>query len=369
MEKEVLQKIIKEMVGWSTGDGIFTPGGSASNMYGVSLARHHKFPESKTKGMRALPNVHIYTSKLCHYSLKKAACFMGFGLDSIIPVETDEVGRMIPAELEKCIKQSLAEGAVPLMVNATSGTTVMGAFDPLNQIADVCDRNGGIWLHVDGAWGGAVLFSDKLKHKMAGIDRVDSLTWDPHKMMGSVLQCAVLVTKHLNLLNEAHSANARYLFQQDKVYDVSYDSGDKSIQCGRKIDAFKLWVQWKAYGSLGMAQRVESCFECALHLRDRCRTTPGFRLLIEEPECTNVCFWYIPPSLRGQEENAEWWEKLSKVAPAIKAQMQITGAMMIGYQPQGEYVNFFRMVIPSADNTIQDMDKIIDVITKFGEKL
>lgn len=369
MEKEIIQKLVKDYIGFPEGDGIFCPGGSAANMSGLSLARFKKFPESKSKGMQGIPRVHIYTSKQGHYSVKKAAFFMGFGLDNLISIETDSRGRMMVSELEKAIKQSVAEGAVPLMVNALAGTTVMGAYDPIYEIADVCEKYGGIWLHVDGAWGGGVVLSDKLRYKVKGIDRADSLAWDPHKMAGSILQCAIILTRHVNLLQEAHCANARYLFQQDKVYDISYDTGDKSLQCGRKIDAFKFWVQWKAYGSVGMAQRIENCFDCALYLRDRCRSTDGFRLLIDEPQCTNVCFWYIPPSLRGQTEDDAWWQKVSKVAPAIKAQMQLTGSMMIGYQPQDNYVNFFRMVVTSADCTHSDIDEVIRVITKFGENL
>ena len=89
------------------------------------------------------------------------------------------------------------------------------------------------------------------------------------------------------------------------------------------IPCFCYQVQWKAYGNVGMAQRIEHCFETALYLRDRCKTTPGFRLLIDEPECTNVCFWYIPPSLRGQTEDAEWWQKLSKVSETISGRRSI----------------------------------------------
>ena len=116
-----------------------------------------------------------------------------------------------------------------------------------------------------------------------------------------------------NLLNECHSANAKYLFQQDKFYDVSYDTGDKSIQCGRKVDVFKLWLMWKAKGNTGFEQGVDNIFDCAAHLRNRVATTEGFRLTFNNPECTNVCFWYIPKCLRGLEENEEWWKRLGKV--------------------------------------------------------
>ncbi|KAF6030226.1 hypothetical protein EB796_011466 [Bugula neritina] len=294
---------------------------------------------------------------MSHYSVKKGAFFMGFGLSNVVLVKSDKHGRMIPEALDAAIEESKKKGFTPLMVNGTSGTTVMGAYDPLNEIADVCERQGNIWLHVDACWGGAALLSLKLRHKMKGIERADSIAWDPHKMAGAILQCAVLITKHKDLLAEAHTAGARYLFQQDKVYDCSYDTGDKSVQCGRKIDAFKLWLLWKAYGSSGMAERIESCFDNALYLRQLLTETPGFRLLFEEQECTNTCFWYIPPSMRGQ------------VAPAIKGQMQVTGSMMIGYQPQGQFVNFFRMIVASPMTTREDMQHVISTIQRHGQNL
>lgn len=81
--------------------------------------------------------------------------------------------------------------------------------------------------------------------------------------MGTPLQCCAFLTKHDNLLKECHSANASYLFQQDKNYDVSYDTGDKSIQCGRKVDVFKLWLMWKAKGNLGFEKEIDNVFDQA----------------------------------------------------------------------------------------------------------
>ncbi len=131
------------------------------------------------------------------------------------------------------------------MVVATAGTTVYGAFDPINDIADVCVAHG-LWLHVDAAWGGGVLVSRRHRHLMDGVERSDSLTWNPHKLLGAPQQCSVFLTKHEGLLQAAHSAQASYLFQPDKFYDVSYDTGDKTFQCGRKVDVFKFWLMWKA---------------------------------------------------------------------------------------------------------------------------
>ena len=128
---------------------------------------------------------------------------------------------------------------------ATEGTTVFGAFDPINALADVCAKYG-LWLHVDSAWGGGVLMSRKHRHLMAGVERADSVTWNPHKLLGVPQQCSVILCRHQGLLKDVHRAEATYLFQKDKFYDISYDTGDKTFQCGRKVDVLKFWLMWKA---------------------------------------------------------------------------------------------------------------------------
>uniref|UniRef100_A0A8C1IG67 Cysteine sulfinic acid decarboxylase n=1 Tax=Cyprinus carpio TaxID=7962 RepID=A0A8C1IG67_CYPCA len=259
MEEEVLRKL-RSLVGWSEGDGIFCPGGSMSNMYAMNIARYWAFPQVKTQGLWATPRMAIFTSQQSHYSMKKAAAFLGIGTDNIFIVQADESGSMIPEDLEAKIMQAKSKDAVPFFVNATAGTTVQGAFDPLNHIADISERNG-MWMHIDAAWGGSVLFSKKHKHLVSGIERANSVTWNPHKMLLTGLQCSVILFRDTtNLLMHCHSANATYLFQQDKFYDTSLDTGDKSIQCGRKVDCLKLWLMWKAIGTHGLSERVDKAF-------------------------------------------------------------------------------------------------------------
>lgn len=178
----------------------------------------------------------------------------------------------------------------------------------------------------------------------------------------------MFLSKHKGILKDCHCAHAKYLFQQDKNYDVSYDTGDMSIQCGRKVDVFKLWLMWKSKGDYGMERDIDHLFMVSRYLADKIKTTAGYRLILE-PACTNVCFWYIPPSLRGLEETKEWWEKLGKVAPVIKERMMKCGSLMIGYNPDGQLVNFFRMVISNFDTQTEDMDFLIDEIDKLGRDL
>uniref|UniRef100_A0A8C2IZL6 Cysteine sulfinic acid decarboxylase n=1 Tax=Cyprinus carpio TaxID=7962 RepID=A0A8C2IZL6_CYPCA len=337
MEEEVLRKL-RSLVGWSEGDGIFCPGGSMSNMYAMNIARYWAFPQVKTQGLWATPRMAIFTSQQSHYSMKKAAAFLGIGTDNIFIVQADESGSMIPEDLEAKIMQAKSKDAVPFFVNATAGTTVQGAFDPLNHIADISERNG-MWMHIDAAWGGSVLFSKKHKHLVSGIERANSVTWNPHKMLLAGLQCSVILFRDTtNLLMHCHSANATYLFQQDKFYDTSLDTGDKSIQCGRKVDCLKLWLMWKAIGTHGLSERVDKAFALARYLVEEMEKRENFKL---------VC----------------------KVAPVIKERMMKRGTMMVGYQPMDGHVNFFRMVVVSPQLTTKDMDFFLDEIEKLGKDL
>lgn len=187
---------------------------------------------------------------------------MGIGSDNVYLIDTDARGKMIPEDLEKSIKRAIAEKAKPFMVSATAGTTVLGAFDPIDKIADICEKYN-LWLHVDAAWGGGALMSAKHKHLMAGIHRADSVIWNPHKLLAAPQQCSAFLTKHEKILSECHSTHATYLFQKDKFYDIKWDTGDKHIQCGRRADVLKFWFMWKAkVSSKKIRAKAQRKFNC-----------------------------------------------------------------------------------------------------------
>lgn len=262
VEKALLDYTIQKL-GWTNGgDGITAPGGSIANMYGLMLARHQLNPKIKTEGFGCQEKLLVvFTSQDSHYSVLKGANWMGVGANNVIKVKTDQGGRMIPEELKKAIEKAISEGKAPLAVNATSGTTVLGAYDDLQALSEVCQSfEPKIWLHVDACWGGSVILSPKLKHLMNGVQYVDSLAWNAHKMIGGPLQSNIFVTQAKGLLAQCNSASASYLFQQDKFYDMSYDTGDKSVQCGRKVDAFQVWFMMKVRGEKYFSDAVENAF-------------------------------------------------------------------------------------------------------------
>jgi len=369
-EMEVIRNVLGK-IGFSNGDGIFTPGGSLSNMYAVVLAKYKKNPSLKQTGLSGLPPFVIFTSQDAHYSILKSANWLGIGTDNVVQVKTDEKGRMIPEALKEEIQKAKDSGKEPLMVNSTAGTTVLGAFDPFEEISKICEEFR-IWLHVDACWGGTLMFSERYKHLLNGINLANSVSWNPHKMLGAPLQCSLLLVKEKGLLDRCNCARATYLFQQDKMYDVSYDTGDKSVQCGRKVDAFKLWLMWKARGDNGFGELIDQAMKVSRYFLEKIRNRPGFMLVLDDYQCTNIAFWFIPPRLRNQPIDDKWWEEISQVAPKLKEKLVLAGTLMIGYQPLSHknLKNFFRLVVtchpPLSEKNI---DYVIDQIELHGSEL
>lgn len=191
------------------------------------------------------------------------------------------------------------------MVNATVGTTVFGAIDPIGPIGDFCEKHD-IWFHIDGALAGPAIFTPSLQQLMPRLDRVDSLTIDWHKMLTVPQQSSFIITKHMGLLQEANSMSATYLFMNDrKDYDASMlDTGDKTFQCGRKIDIVKLWLYLQANGMDRIKQDCEKMLSLSQYLAKLVKKSAQFHLIMT-PQTTNVCFHYVPSSYNQPEVTDE----------------------------------------------------------------
>ncbi len=271
-------------IGWTDADGAFSPGGSLSNLAAMLVARNHAAATARNKGLDGRTLV-VYTSAESHYSIRKDAGILGIGRDNVRAIEVDSQGRMRPDTLADALARDKAAGALPVMINATAGTTVQGAFDPLRDIAAVA-REHGVWLHVDGAFGGSVLLSRKRRHLLDGCDLADSFTWDAHKMMGVPLTCSVALFRERGHLQRNLDESASYLFQRDAD---DYNPGVRSLQCGRRNDALKLWTAWLANGDDGYERRVERLYELAAYAVRVIERDPDLTL-VRRPQSVNVCF-------------------------------------------------------------------------------
>jgi len=355
VELAVLQKLA-DFVGFEDCEGVLAPGGSLANLMAAIAARHVHFPHVKQHGLRADDRPVLFCSAEAHYSIKRAAMVLGIGTDGCVQVPVDEVGRMIPAELERLIEEAKAAGQNPFFVCATTGATVTGAFDPVDAIADVTERHG-LWLHIDGSYGGSALLSEAHRHLLRGSDRADSMTWNPHKMMGLPLACAALLTKKRGTLTKSMAMNAEYLFHEDS--EPEYDLGDRSLQCGRRVDALKLWFSWQATGDEGFEQRIDDLFDQAESLRGLVRERKGFRL-IRNQEGTNVCFRYLPHAHR----NAVGEERVRREHEAtlrIRREMAREGSFLVNYA-QLDGAATFRAVASNLETTTDDLEAMLDRI-------
>jgi glutamate/tyrosine decarboxylase-like PLP-dependent enzyme len=372
MEKEVTRSYC-DFLGWTHVDTMFAPGGSLANFYALLSARHFYFPHAKTDGILGFPRMKIFTSEVGHYSIEKGAIMMSIGSKNVVKVKADKYGRMIPEDLEQKIYQCKHNGEFPILVNVTLGTTVFGTFDPINEIADICQRNK-IWLHADACFGGSMFFLEEFREKVKeGMSKADSLSWDPHKVLSVPMQCSLFVTRHKNILLDCNSLGADYLFMKDKViYDAKiWDKGDQSIQCGRHIDVLKLWMYWKAYGSAGISVKLRNALDNARYLAALANKHHNFELIVE-PDYVSVSFFYLPNRFLNRERDDKFWEELDHIAPKIKADMVKRGKLMVAYQRQSyngqNLVNFFRPIV-TLGKSKDDMEHIINEIHEIGKDL
>jgi len=373
--EEAISLILCDQLRWekTNYDYMFTPGGSLANLYGVLLARHYKFPNLRNIGLSSLgKELALFTSELGHYSIMKNAIVTGIGLDNVYKVKTDLEGRLIPSDLREKIEESIKKGKIPLMCNATIGTTVYGAIDPLKEIATIC-KEYNIWLHADGCFGGHLVFLSEYNDKLEGLKYFDSFVFDFHKVLEIPLQCSIVLTSHKGLFKECNTMNANYLFMKDKVsYDSSLDKGDASIQCGRHIDVLKLWIYFKSLGLDGLIGKLRNTLKVTKYLCDKLKKNNRFELLID-PEYYNVSFHFFG-ELDQSNKDEEFWKKVHLLAPKVKAEMVSRGSMMIAYQYQTQVdfkkpgYNFFRVVV-LLDKTEKDMDFIVEEMKDIGKKL
>lgn len=354
LEKRVVNELL-EMMGFDRGEGIMVTGGSNSNLLAMLCARTEYSPSIRQTGF-GHNRFRIYVSAEAHYSFDKAANITGIGTQNLIQVPSNENGEMIPEELERIIKTDLSEGNIPIMVGATFGTTVMGAFDPLVKIAKICDKYK-IWCHVDAAWGGGALFSRSHKHLLKGIQLADSVTFDAHKTMGTPLITSFFLTKHPGILkNTNRGGGAEYLFHE---YDNSeWDTGTYSLQCGRRADILKFWLLWRAHGTEGLINRTEHLFDLAQFATKAISENPRFKLI--HSHYLNVCFQV---HARHNHENINSFTQ--KVRKALVKEAKA----LVNYASRADGTIFFRLVFPNHQTQKTHISELLKIILETADRI
>lgn len=345
VEKEVLKKSAALLGYPKEADGTLAPGGSMTNFMAMLMARDKAQEQGRTQGLDGR-KLCLYTSKESHYSIPKNAAFMGVGRDQIRYIESDARGQMRPDRLLEAIRKDQAEGHQPFLVIGTAGTTVMGAFDPMEAIADICEAEK-LWFHVDGAYCGSVIFSDKYRPLIKGAERADSFSYNAHKMLGTPLSCSLILVREKRWLYESFANDADYLYQTD---GDDYNLGKTSLQCGRRNDALKFWTLWKSVGTEGLADIVDRQFDLADHALQYVKSNPDYTVYSYE-NSLGICFNYkdIP-------------------ADMLCNQLYEEGELMVGY---GQFDNqeFVRLVTVNAGNSKEDINHFFEKMEAFADEL
>lgn len=343
VEKAVLRKVC-DILGWGPkADGTFASGGSLTNFMSMIMARDHASVNSRFHGIKN--EMVVYTSSESHYSIPKNAAFSGIGRDNVRYIPVDEQGRMIPDELESIIERDIEAGKVPVMVNLTAGTTVLGAFDPIRPVVAICKKHD-IWVHVDGAYCGSVIFSEKYKHLIDGVEEVNSFSFNAHKMIGTPLTCSIIVTQDKKNMYDSFTNEASYLYQTE---EDDFNLGKRSLQCGRRNDALKFWSVWKSVGTKGLKKIVDHQFHLADVAREYVRNHPDYTMYSFD-DSISICFNYqdIP-------------------AKDICTALYEESELLVAYGNFGKE-EFIRLVTINAQNEGADILNFFDVLESFVSK-
>ena len=256
IEKETV-RWIGERVGWSTEfDGTFTSGGNEANFSALALALAARFPNAIEEGVAAIgAKPVLYASAESHHSIDKSSGLLGLGRTAVRRIAVNDNIQLDPAQLETQIRDDRAAGLIPFCVVATAGTTNSGAIDDLVALAGVCERHN-LWLHVDGAFGAAAIFSDRHRELVRGIELADSITLDPHKWLAMPFAAGVVLTRHPAKLRQAFRVSTPYMPKTGKPSPL-LDNFQVSAQWSRRMNSLKLWLTLRVHGRQAYEELID----------------------------------------------------------------------------------------------------------------
>lgn len=347
----------------TTCGGLTFPGGSWSNIHSLQMARSLKYPDTKLNGNENYKFA-IYTSKHCHYSVVKGAILLGLGSNNVFKVKILQDGSMDVEDLQATIESTINQGYTPLYINATAGTTVFGSYDPFLEISKIAKKYN-VHFHIDGSWGGNIVFSENQRYKLNGCQYADSITVNPHKMLGVANTCSFLLIPNVGDFQTSMSLKAPYLFHGRENDEENYDLADGTMGCGRRADSFKFYMSWLYYGSQGLQARIDHAFAIMEYFVSSIKQDNRFELVIDNPQCLQVCFYYTPENFTSVDK--------TPVTRFISRELHSQGKYLIDFSPNPDSNDqkgeFFRVVFNSPILTNEIIDDLINSIVTTGQKM
>ncbi len=354
---------VGERLGFTPGQfaGLVTSGGSMANLTALLTARNVSLGDAWSAGLagrRPPPVLVVHADS--HYSVARSAGILGIGTEQVVPVGLDGRRRMDPNRLDAVLADLRARGVPIVAVSAGACATPIGAFDPLADIAAVCRRHE-VWLHVDAAHGGAVCFSRRHRHLIAGIHEADSVVCDAHKMMFVPALCAMVFYRHGQHRFATFHQEAPYLFDPAAPELADYDSGVVNLECTKRAAAMGLWGVWSLYGPGLFEDLVDVTFDLGRQFYEMLRAAPDFEPL-HEPQCNIVAFRYLPRELRNAPE-----EELDAFQLQLRRRVIESGRFYL-VQSRIAGRSVLRTTIINPLTMTDDLAGLLDCLREFGRQ-
>jgi aromatic-L-amino-acid decarboxylase len=332
LEQHTLQWL-RQMLGLPEGFwGIIYDTASTASMHAIAAARQQVGIKVREKGLAGrddISKLRLYASEQAHSSIDKSAIILGMGLDSLRKIPTDEEFRMLPDELDKAVKEDRKNGWLPFCVVATVGTTSTTSIDPVDKIADICEREN-LWLHVDGAHGGTAAILPEMKWILKGVERADSFLVNPHKWLFNPVDISVFYTRKPDILKRAFSLVADYLkTPEENIVDNYMDYG---IQLGRRFRALKLWFVIRYFGVEGIRERLRYHLYLGKEFTKWVDGYPDFERVAPVPMST-ICFRIHPQNINDENEleklNLRFYDELDKSSEIMVSHTRLKGRYVL----------------------------------------
>jgi glutamate/tyrosine decarboxylase-like PLP-dependent enzyme len=348
--------------------GHLVSGGTLANMTALLVARNSRGGTEgviETQGLFGLAKAPVFlASENAHFSFQKAANLLGLGRDGWVRVPADERGRVRIDAMAEAVDRVRREGRRPFCVVGVAGTTVTGSFDPLEAIGDLARREG-LWFHVDAAYGGAVALSDSLRGRLAGIDRADSITFNPQKWLFVPKTCASVLFRDASEVDRHLREPFVYgTSNRDANGGAGMNLGEWTLQGTRRVDALKLYLTLEHFGRARLASIIEHGCDLARRFAAKIEAHPELQL-VQPPDLNIVCFRY-----RGLPHWPEWSEDspIDRLNARIQERIERAGHAWLSLPRYGSR-RFLRAVIlhPRCDDGL--LDRLLDEVLKAGREL
>ncbi|MFI8227397.1 lysine decarboxylase DesA [Streptomyces sp. NPDC085900] len=331
-------------------DGVFTSGGTQSNLQALLLAREEAKSDS-------LAHLRVFASEVGHFSVQKSAKLLGLGPEAVVTVPVGHDKRMQTVALARELERCRADGLVPMAVVATAGTTDFGSIDPLPEIAELCAQYG-TWMHVDAAYGCGLLASLKHRDRLAGIERADSVTVDYHKSFFQPVSSSAVLVRDAATLRHA-TYHAEYLNPRRMVQERIPNQVDKSLQTTRRFDALKLWMTLRVMGADGVGRLFDEVCDLAEEGWRLLAGDPRFDVVVR-PTLSTLVFRYVPAAVTDPAE-------IDRAnLHARKALFASGAAVVAGTKVHGRHYLKFTLLNP--ETTAEDIAAVLDLIAGHAEQ-